>query len=202
MGYYTPDWIHIRSEWDFLVPPLAALVGVILLGILLFVYPRRFPKEWISRLRLFIGAVLITGALTIICLVRSFWAIRAVDFIKQGGSNAQIVKVIEKSTDFPLPQKTAVSAAVMLGWREYIYWYGMKVDTDELMRSVQKADYTEMSYDKLGHDLRDPEVITRWAKETGFTPTQVFRKQSETGDRITIVLDQARGLALIQAVDS
>jgi len=202
MGYYTPDWIHIRSEWDFLVLPLAALIGVVVLGILFFIYPRRFPKERMSRLRLFVGAILITVALTVICFVRLFWAVRAVDFIAQGGTNAQIITIIEKALELPLPQKTTVSAATMFGWREYVYWYGVRVDTKELIPAAQKAGYEEMPYDKVEQDFRRPEVVTKWAKETGFTPTQVFRRQSETGARVTIVLDQARGLALIQAVDS
>lgn len=203
MGYYTPDWIHIRSYWDFFFLPLAALAGVVVFGVLFFVYSRRFPKDIALRVAFMLAAILITVAALFSSFAQCFWSCHAVDFVHEGRSNADILANIESLTRVPMPPGTSVPVAVMFGWREYTFWYGTKTDTGRLAQAAREAKYQEISPVDAKYDpYHSPELLTKWAQETGFTPTQAFRKQSETGDRVTIFLDQSRGLTLIEAVDA
>jgi len=202
MGYYTPDWIHIRSEWDFLVPPLAAWAGTVILGVLFFVYPRRFPKDIGLRVALMLAAVLITVALSFSGLARCFWSIHAVDFVGQGKGNAELFENGERLTGLSLPPGTTFPVAVMFGWREYTSWYGMRTDTAELAQAARVAGYQEIS---PAHDENDPppcpELLTSWASEKGFTPTLILRKQDPPEKRVTLMIDTVRGLAVAEVID-
>lgn len=203
MGYYTPDWVHIRSQWDFFFLPLAALIGVAVLGVLFFVYPRRFPKDIALRAAFMLAVILITVSALFFSFSQCFWSCHAVDFVHQGRSNADILADMDRLTGVPIPQETSVQVAVMFGWREYTFWYGITTETEMLARAAREAQYQETSPVDAKYDPdHSPELLTNWVRETGFTPTLILRKRDDFGEQKTMTLDPVRGLALVEVIDS
>jgi len=201
MGYYTPDWIHIRSEWDFFFLPLAAFSLVFVLGVLFFVYPRRFPKDAARRIALMTSAVVGACALLLYAFLQRGWASHAVDFLSLGKGTPEILADLAEYTGFPLPPETTVSVAAMFGSREYTFWYATQTDAAKVQQELRELNYEAVSLKQPAFsDQLQPELLTRWIRQSGFSPTLIFRKQtSETF--VTACVDQSRNLALFVVND-
>ncbi len=195
MGYYTPDGVHIRSEWDFFILPLAALAGVIALLVMTIIHARNPKRRLRWHFVAIAAATLTTLFLYFYAFARASWSVHALDVVKVGWSNGEILADIHRSTDIPLPPDATVVVGVSMGWRKYENQYAVKIDCVKLMRDLRRLNYNEQMPDPGERVKIQPELVTNWICESGFTPTAIFSAET-TRPIISVEVDPKRNLAL------
>ena len=196
MGDYTPDGIHIRSEWDFFILPLAGLIGVILLAAMTIIHARNPERRLRWHFVAIAGAILATILLYFYAFGRAGWSTHALDIVKTGWSNGEILAEIQRKTDIPLPPDATVIVGVSMGWRKYQNQYAVKMNGTKLMSDLRRLNYTERTPGSGSQRETQPELVTNWIHESGFTPTVIFHGET-TDPLISVQVDPQRNLALI-----
>lgn len=201
MSDYTPDWIHIYSGWWHFIPPGITLIAVLAIALLAVHRRRLFPcmPRWfpVLALSLLIPATLF---LLFMALSRNAWSIHAIDHVANGNSQSALRGEVGQMTDLVLPTDCAVDASIVMGWREYRHWYGIRGASQAIRSQVLKLGYAESNRgdDIIGEPF--PEPISRWFAETKFQPSVLFRR--DAGNVLNwIAIDTTRDLVFVTGAD-